>query len=124
MNEKQARLEGEISQKASNLATLRSFTEHPGFAIFHKIMEGQKDLRKGEILYKPLQNSEALYAQEFMKGEISGLTLSQISVFAQIETLKSDLQAATFQLENERELAKEKSEADGRSRVDGPTFSD
>ena len=124
MSERTDKLAGDISQKASKLATLRGLVQHSGWLVFEEIIEAQKNLRKGEILLKPLHSTEAVYAQEFMKGEIQGLTLAQVSIFAQIEVLQSEVQVASAQLENENESEKNTDADDAiRSRVDGDAFS-
>ena len=127
MSERTDKLAGDISGKASQLATLRGLTEHPGWLIFENIVESQKNLRKGEILLKPLASTEAVYAQEFMKGEIQGLTLAQVSVFVQIEALQAEVQVASANLEreNESEKAIHANATSGvGNRVDGGSFSD
>ena len=120
--DKKDELAGQLSQKASILSVLKELVDHPGWKVHNEILNSQMDLRKGEILLKPLQSTEAVYAQEFSKGEISGLALAQISVHAQIETLRYEIQAATIHLENYNEMEARKADDAGRSRVDGDTF--
>lgn len=123
MSERTDKLAGDISQKASQLAILRGLIQHSGWKVFEEIMEQQKNLRKGEILLKPLQSTEAVYAQEFMKGEIQGLTLAQISIFAQMEVLAAEVQVASANLEKENEREKSMvTDATSGSRVDGSSF--
>lgn len=122
MSEKTDKMAGEISNKGSLLAVLRGLTEHPGWAIYSGMLQDQQDIRKGEVLLKPLPSTEAVYAQEFMKGEISGLSLAQISLFAHIEQLRSDVQVSEAKLERENELEKERTTRGSESRVDGDAF--
>ena len=124
MSDKALLLAEEISDKASYLAVWRSFVDHPGWKLFHDLLEEQKNSRKGEILFKPLKDSEALYAQEFMKGEISGLTLAQVGPFALIEGLKADVQVSEAKLEQENERESQSTDGRNASRVDGPSFSE
>ena len=123
MSEKTDFLSSKASAAGSKLATLRGLIEHPGWKVFSDIVESQKDLRKGEILMKPLQNTEAVYAQEFMKGEIQGLALAQISIFAHMEVLAAEVQVLSKQLENEHEIEERVAAGTGSgSRVDGGSF--
>lgn len=122
MSEKSDKLAGEISQKGSLLAVLRGLTEHPGWELYMQVLISQQDARKGEILLKPLGSTEAVYAQEFMKGEISGLVLAQVSIFAQIEGLRADLQVTETKLEIENELEKARTDGGEQSRVDDPNW--
>lgn len=117
MSEKIDQLEGRLSEKGSLLAVYRSFTEHPAWAMYTRLLEDQMNTRKGEILLKPLKSTEQVYEQEYMKGEISGLTLAQVSIFAIMEGLDQEVKATRVQLEREHE-AENRISADGGSRVD------
>lgn len=122
MSEKIDALEGQLSDKSGLLSVLRSFTEHPGWEIFSKMLEAQQNGRKGEVLLQPLSGDNAVYKQEFMKGEISGLALAQVAPFTQIEVLKLEVKTLQEQLERENELEARISDVSGRSRVDDEQF--
>lgn len=117
MSEKTDLLEGRLSEKGSMLAVYRSFTEHPAWHMYARLLNDQMNTRKGEILLKPIKSTEQIYEQEYMKGEISGLTLAQVSIFAIIEGLEQEVKVTREQLESEHEAEKRVS-SDGGSRVD------
>lgn len=122
MSEERDAIAGKLSQTASVLAVWRGFLEHPGWALYSKMLQEQADGRKGEILLKPLKNAEALYAQEFSKGEISGLMLATVSPFAVLEGLKSEVEALEKLEEKQNELEKVRTDAASGSRVDDERF--
>lgn len=115
----------EFSGKASEYATLRGLTEHPGWELFHKMLEEQKVARLGTFAFRPLAGMDEVPAQEFTKGEYSGLALAQVALFAHMETLKSEIEAVQKLQEKKDELEKQNSDAASRSgRVDGESFSE
>lgn len=123
MSERIDELEGRISGEASQLATLRSFVEHPGWKVQERMLEDQKNARLGECVLRPLATMDAVLGQEFMKGEISGLSLAQVAIFTTIEVLRANVEATRKLLERQNELEKEAiAGGSGSSRVDGDTY--
>ena len=122
MSDKRPDMSAEISSKRSILSTLTSLTEHAGWALVAKMAEDQKTARIGEVLLQPLERMDKVLKQEFTKGEIAGLTLAQVSVFAHIETLKHEVQTLEAELERENELQTRITDAGSGSRVDGGSF--
>lgn len=112
-------LEAKISSVGSRLAVLRHLVESPGWEIYSKLLQDQENLRKGEILLRPLESFSKIPAQEFAKGEVMGLNLAIVMPFTQIEVLTSELQALRLELERENALAKAREDGGSRSRVDG-----
>lgn len=115
-------LEGKISDKRSQLVLWRGLVEHPGWNLFGKLLASQVDMRKGEILLRPLKNLDEVCAQEFMKGEVSGLSLSQVTAYSVIETLQAEIRTLEFNLENENAKADAYPSDAGGSRVDNERF--
>lgn len=122
MSSKIPELQADISSKRSVLSTLVSLTEHAGWPLLAKIIFDQKNGRIGQVLFQPLESMDKVLTQEFTKGEISGLALTEVSVFAHIEALKHEVQVLESQLENENELQKRVADESGGSRVDGGSF--
>lgn len=121
MSDKSDELAGQQSQTASLLAVWRSFTEHPGWELYRKLLQEQADSRRGDVLLRPLAKMDDALGQEYMKGEISGLLLAQVSPYSVLETLKAQLKTIEVKLEREDEIAEKR--ADARSRVDDEQFS-
>ena len=123
MSEETDAMAGEISQSASLLSTLHSFTEHAGWKVFNEMLDEQKNSRLGQFAFKPLNSMDEVLAQEFMKGEMSGLSLAQVALFAYMETLKSSIELANAKLEKENEQERIRTDDAGRvGRVDGDAF--
>lgn len=122
MSEKIDELAGQLGEKSSTLSILKSFVEHPGWELHAKMLEEQQNSRKGEVLFKPLAGDNSVYAQEFMKGEISGLALAQVAPHTQIEVLKLEIKTLQAQLEREDEIEKRTADVSRRDRVDDPEW--
>ena len=123
-SEKKLKLEGELSSTAGRLSLWKSLVEHPGWKEYHKMLESQRNERIGPVLIKPLMSMDEIPQQEFMKGEISGITVAQLSPFAQIEALESEVRLLTANLENENEYIAEGNAVESAGRVDGSTYTD
>ena len=124
MSAKLDSLEGERSQKASLLSELSSLVEHSGWKVFAQTLESQKTGRIGEILLRPLKSADEIYAQEFVKGEVSGLTLAQVSVFSMIESLKAEIRVLDQKVEVESEYSSERPEPEIGKRLDGSAYAE
>lgn len=103
---------------------LEQLIEHPGWKLYASMLEEQKNLRFGEYAYKPLASADQMPAEQFNKGECSGLALALVTPHAAIETLNQQIKVQT--VKQEMNDAAEKKRADGAraSRVDGQWHSD
>lgn len=54
--------------------SFRGLTQHPGWEKLTEIVRGQIEARMGQVL-QVLESESAVFAQEYMKGEIQGLRL-------------------------------------------------
>lgn len=50
---------------------IKALMESPGWAILLRALDGQIKSRTDFVIYNPLNDSDAVYKQEFMKGEIN-----------------------------------------------------
>ena len=73
MSEKREELEGELSQVASSAQTWKSFLEHPGFALYERMLTEQIALRQTTVCLTPVNSEYTPFTQEYYKGEASGM---------------------------------------------------
>lgn len=83
-----------LSQSVNDRHALRDMMESNGWAVLMGIAEGQTTSRSGGILLQPLQTGDAIYEQEFAKGEIAGIKLFQNMPQNAIEALTNDIATA------------------------------
>lgn len=125
MSEKNAKLEAleaDFHGAASDVATWRSFLEHPGWVLYSKILDEQMKLRQGTINFAPLESFGKIFAQEFMKGEASFAALALALPHTQLE--QAQLTAKNLETAIELEKTNEtEAPAGKRSRVDDEQFS-
>lgn len=118
MSEKLDALEGQLSSLSEQIHTLEKLMEQPGWNVFLNTLAAQSKEREGAVLLKPLNDTGAVYAQEFMKGEVSGLLLAQVLVPTMVEDLRRQRSTTEVQLENQHESEKVGTDAGSGSRVD------
>lgn len=111
-------IQARISSVGSQKSVWTSLLEHPGWKLFIKTVLEQKQSRQGEVFLRPLKDMDEVPAQEFMKGEISGLALVEVLAQTQIEMLNLELKTLNLQLETEDVREKAASKPDAGSRVD------
>ena len=116
-------LEDEYSVKSGVLTTWKQLTEHPGWALYSKILEEQRRIRAETNFATPLKSFGDVLPQEFQKGEGMGLALAKSIPATMIEGLQLDLEKLRVFLEQESENEVGTTVADARSRVDDDDFS-
>ena len=120
MSEKINALEDELGQAAEVLSHWESLLEHPGWHRLATLVESNIGFRMPEIM-RPLGTFGETLAQEFAKGEISGMKMILILPQAQIEMLRADHKRVNVQLEQEMEHEITEKARSG-SRVDDDNF--
>lgn len=123
MSEKVAALEAGIAEAAGELATWRSFMEHPGWKKLERWAQEEKSLRAFTILNSPIQQLGQVYSQEFMKGEGSGFGLILAFPATQAESLKIEIQKLEVMRERAQDAVQQTAPAAARSRVESDDFS-
>lgn len=122
MREKEEALERGISEAASELSIWRSLQEHPGWVLLEKYMTSEKTLRAFAVLNNPIHQAGQVYAQEFMKGEASGLGLIQNFPATQVEVLKIEISKLEVMVEREHDATKAETSVDDGSRIESSEF--
>lgn len=120
MSENQDSLSAQISEKASEVAAWRRLMEYPQFGMLSEAMEEQIKQRSGVVLLQPLESMDKALAQEFMKGEVAGLTLAKGLAQTLMEAAEIDLQRLNNDI---KEMTNEQTTPKtSRPGVDGPSW--
>lgn len=98
-----AEMEAEASDLGSEIATLKEYLESSGSKMIDRFLTDQIELRKTAIVFTPLQGDNNVYAQEYMKGEVQGLSLARALAQTHLEQLQQQQKVLTQSLENIRE---------------------
>ena len=87
--------EWEIEQvtASENARNLRDLVASAGWATYTQIIESQAKAREQNYLFTPLKSADAIYEQEFAKGEIHALRLAAALPLTMLESLEQDLAA-------------------------------
>ena len=119
MREKLENLQAEVSKKASELATWKTFMEHPGWVLFRRWLEEQKTARHA-VLLEPSTSMGNILQTEFMKGEAAGLAKAMFLPDAQLEMLQVEVKRLNTYLEMEEANVseQERSTDESSGRVD------
>lgn len=117
MSKEKEQLEEQLSVLASRLDTWKKLVEHPGWKMLKELAEHERNIRQQAVCLTPINEMSQAFAQEFYKGEFSGIALVLTKPEAQIELLTVERASLMVQLENEDEMEAAISAA-GRSRVD------
>jgi hypothetical protein len=93
--------EDKYAEMSSELALWKSLLAHPAWKTLDKIAEGQINERARTLLHSPLQKMDDALAQEFTKGEASGIELFKSIPQVEYERIESDLQNLEKEQEDE-----------------------
>jgi hypothetical protein len=110
-------LETRRSEEASRMSMWKSFMAHPGWEEFKRLLEQDMKIRQQVICTTPVNTERGVFAQEFFKGEFSGINTALEFPQTQYETAKRETSILDAQLENEYE-ADERVARATKSRVD------
>lgn len=102
-NEQLQELEAGLSDLGSEIATLKEYLESSGSKLIERMLSEQIELRKNAIVFTPLQGENNIYAQEYMKGEVQGLSLARALAQTHLEQLQMAQKVLIQQVESERE---------------------
>ena len=117
MSEKLDALEAGLSENGSDVATWRSLMEHPGWALMEKRLDHDRRMRALAITANSVRSVGEVFAQEFLKGEASGLGHALSMPQTELEQLELEAKKLAVLIEGERDAIKSKERADERSRV-------
>lgn len=70
---------------------LKDLVASEGWAYYISVVETQHRARTDKILLEPLSGTDAVYGQEYMKGEVQGLRLAVNLPQTLIETIEQEL---------------------------------
>ena len=70
------------------LHDLQMLVKSPGWARQAELVDMQVDLRKNQIVSEPCKSLDDTLAQEYMKGEVSGMALFARMPFIEIEAVE------------------------------------
>lgn len=117
MSEKLDALEAGLSENGSELAVWRSLMEHPGWALMEKRLDTERKMRALAVSAQSVRSVGEVFAQEYMKGEASGLGLALSMPQTEVEQLELEARKLEVLIEGERNALKAEARADERSRV-------
>lgn len=116
MSETKGELEEQRSEAASDISIWRSFLKHAGWKMLVTAQQEQMEVRKSVVMGTCLNPDSNVYAQEFLKGEFSGISQLLRYPEDQIEEAKRLLAILDVKLENRYE--DEVAARPAKSRVD------
>lgn len=70
---------------------MSNLLKSPGWAHLVERLEGQTKVRMGNVVHTPCKNMEAVFEQEYEKGEIAGMYTAMRLPEVLTETLKEDI---------------------------------
>lgn len=116
MSEKSDTLEVQVSEVSGRIALWRSLMDHPAWPEFKRMLEELSYTRQVVVCTTPLSNEMNIYAQEFLKGEFSGIDTALKLPQTQLDEANREIALLNKELENELEA--EARERPYESRVD------
>jgi hypothetical protein len=93
------------------LSDLTSLKDSRGYKRLMMVAQGQVESRTNQLILAPLAGMDAVFAQEYAKGEIAGIRLFTEIVDDQIKVLEDEIQ--------EKLKEQEKANADSNENPDG-----
>ena len=88
------------------MSDLSNLVKSRGWARLVERLEGQCKTREINVVHTPCKNMEAVFEQEYQKGELSGMYLAVKLPLVLIETYKEDIKIREAKLpleDNENE---------------------
>ena len=111
-------LEEQRSEVASDLSVWRSFIEHAGWKMLQEAQQEQMEVRKSVVMSTCLNPDSNVYAQEFIKGQFSGIEQLLRYPEDKIEEAKRLLTVLDVKLENHYETEAARKPAESRVDTD------
>lgn len=116
--EEQTEVEPALRDLQEERFRLTSLKEHAGYQYLMAIAERQRETRHQAIFLKPLKSLDETLEQEYLKGELSGITLFMRMVDIRIDDLTNDI---TQRLKEEEEKVDGKrNDSNASTNADGP----
>ena len=84
------------------LSDLQDLLQHPGWELLLEVLTKNVHIREMTILRKKCTTAEALYAQEFMKGEVAGIRFA-MALPSTIVNVAGEVRKAESQLTEEED---------------------
>lgn len=118
--DRKAELEEELSQLSSEAAMWKALLDHPAWEHYFNFIEKQMNMRQVTVCLTPINTEYSAFAQEFFKGEFSGMRKALTLPATEMEQANQRQVIIRKELENyESETAVDSEFA---SRIDGEPF--
>ena len=95
----QPRLPEEVRVLQEERFRLSSLREHDGYKYLIEIAQAQIETRRQAVFLKPLKSMDEILEQEYLKGELSGITLFSQMVDIRVEELTGEITHLLEELE-------------------------
>lgn len=114
MSDRISELEEMLSEEADAVSYWRSLLDSAGWRKLLREMRTASDIRKEVVCTTPIHHENGVMAQEFFKGEFSGIEQVLKYPEQQLESAKTRVAILQSQLENEREIEARASAVESR----------
>lgn len=116
----QDELEAKLSEAASEEAIWKSFMDHPGWEKYQAFLQEQMISRQTVVCLTPINTEYSAFAQEFFKGEFSGIRTALSTPVTQREYFRQ--QVTILQKDLEKYETETNVDTAFASRLDGDPF--
>ncbi len=99
-----------LRELQEELSNLKSLQQHFGYKYLMELAEAQEKSRTGQILLTPLKTMDEVLAQEYMKGEVSGIMLFRNLVTVRVEDLEEQIKDELAVLDQQSGVKKDERE--------------
>lgn len=120
MSQRSDALEEQLSEAQSRVSIWKTLLDHLGWKTLLEELGQENYTRQTVVCSTPLNPDSNIYAQEFIKGQFSGVEHTLQYPVEQLEAAKREVALLTKQLENENEI--EARIPAYESRVDTPEY--
>ena len=91
MSETQSVEESRVRELQEELSRLKALQDFAGYRYLIEIADAQIKARQDQLILKPLERMDEVLAQEYAKGEISGIRLFRELVGIRITDLEEEI---------------------------------
>ena len=95
----QPRLPEEVRVLQEERSRLTNLREHSGYKYLMEIAAAQIETRRQAVFLKPLKSMDETLEQEYLKGELSGITLFSQMVDIRVDELAGEITQLLEELE-------------------------
>lgn len=90
----------------SEVSSLRKLMKMDGFTLWSNVMTEQEHGRI-HTLYQPISDANAVYGQEFVKGEMQGIKLAVLMWELMAQAIEAEIERKEASMTEEEKLADE-----------------